>query len=193
MPPATAVGCETPSAILRPPKTRCDEPPHCQNYDRANDCPNETSVLASFIPPDRLAKVRCNESPTIPSTAVKIYPVGSYLFPARHPFPDPNDSDHRSEAPAREVAVVQAVNKSAPKKRRRLRSTIFPPLPAAPPGGQGEQPTHRLPKVTASVAYDGAVGDTATAAWQGGRGLGIASARLRAGTFWWYQMRGRLA
>ena len=58
---------------------------------------------------------------------------------------------------------------------------------------------HGLPAITGSVAYDGVVGKTATAAWRaavlrahGHRvGLGVASAHLRTGTLWWYQMRGR--
>ena len=58
------------------------------------------------------------------------------------------------------------------------------------------------------MAYDGAV-EKATAAWRGGHvhvwtcghmdtalvwcRLGVASAHLRTGTLWWYQMRGRQA
>jgi hypothetical protein len=42
-------------------KTRCDYPPHYQNDDCANDCTNKPCTFASFVPPDRLAKVRCDE------------------------------------------------------------------------------------------------------------------------------------
>jgi hypothetical protein len=50
------------AAILRPLKPRSDHPPHYQDYDCANDCSNETRVLANSIPPDCLAKVCCSES-----------------------------------------------------------------------------------------------------------------------------------
>src|SRR5215469_4815210 len=46
----------------RPLKTRCDEPPHDQDYYRANNCADESSAFAGLIPPDRLAKVRCYKS-----------------------------------------------------------------------------------------------------------------------------------
>jgi hypothetical protein len=31
----------------------CDEPPHYQDYDCPNYCPNETTTFASFVPVDR--------------------------------------------------------------------------------------------------------------------------------------------
>jgi len=56
-------------------KTRCDEPPHGQDYDRANDCPNETSAFAGLIPADRLAKVRCCKSSNNPEQRCENEPL----------------------------------------------------------------------------------------------------------------------
>ena len=54
------------SERLGPLKTRCDEPPYYQDYNRANDCADETSVFVSLIPTDRLAKVCCYKSSNNP-------------------------------------------------------------------------------------------------------------------------------
>src|SRR6516165_2818779 len=48
---------------LCPLQTRCDEPPRYQKYDCPNDCADETSAFASFIPSDRLAEICCCKSP----------------------------------------------------------------------------------------------------------------------------------
>src|SRR6516225_332080 len=41
--------------------TRCDYPPYYQDDDCADDCADKPSAFASFVPPDRLAKVRRDE------------------------------------------------------------------------------------------------------------------------------------
>jgi hypothetical protein len=51
---------------LRPLKPWCDNPPNYQDYDRADDCSDETRAFASVIPPDRLAKVCCYKSSNNP-------------------------------------------------------------------------------------------------------------------------------
>ena|SRR6516164_4796434 len=42
-------------------QARRDRPPHNQDYDRAHDRADQTGAFASFVPPDRLAKVCRNE------------------------------------------------------------------------------------------------------------------------------------
>jgi hypothetical protein len=64
---------------LRPLKTRCNEPPRRQYYYRANDCADETCALASLIPPDRLAKVRCYKSSDNPEHGRQDEPSGLIL------------------------------------------------------------------------------------------------------------------
>src|SRR6516225_10999179 len=65
---------------LRPLKPRCDEPPHEQDYYRANDCADEPSALASLIPPDRLPKVRCYNSSNNPEHGRPDEPGGFILI-----------------------------------------------------------------------------------------------------------------
>jgi hypothetical protein len=60
---------------LCPLKTRCDHSPHYEDYDRANNCPNETSALASLIPPDRLAEVCCYKSSNNPEQGSQNKPL----------------------------------------------------------------------------------------------------------------------
>jgi len=62
---------------LRPLKPWCDTPPSYQDYDRADDCSDETRAFASVIPPDRLTKVCWYKSSDNPEQAVKINPLGS--------------------------------------------------------------------------------------------------------------------
>src|SRR6516162_3009918 len=73
---------------LRPPKTRCDKPPHRQDYYRANDCADETSVFAGLIPPDRLAKVCCYKSSNNPEHGRHDVPSGLKLVSRINQFRD---------------------------------------------------------------------------------------------------------
>src|SRR5437764_13475447 len=72
------VGSMKPSAS-RPLKPRCDESPHKQDYYCANDCTDEPSALAGFVPPDRLAKVGCNKSSNNPEHGRQDEPCGLIL------------------------------------------------------------------------------------------------------------------
>src|SRR6516162_10362267 len=98
---ASQLGCAPLCAVngtakrLRPLKTRCDEPPHYQEYDRANDCADETSILAGLIPPDRLAKVCCCNSSNNPQHGSENKPLRLVLVarmkePRDHPCHKPN-------------------------------------------------------------------------------------------------------
>ena len=69
---------KTSAAIL---ETRCDETPYHKDNDRPDDCADEASAFVALVPPDRLAKVVATSAPTIPSTVVKMKPLGSYLLP----------------------------------------------------------------------------------------------------------------
>ncbi len=80
---------------LGPLKTRCDESPYYQDYDRANDCADETSVLARLIPPDRLAKICCYNSSNYPEHGRQDKPLRLILVAGMeesrdHPCHKPN-------------------------------------------------------------------------------------------------------
>src|SRR5260370_13841017 len=79
---ASQLGCAPPAEVgLRPLKTRRDKPPHHQDYDCANDCSNETSVLACLIPPDCLAEIGCCKSSNNPDHGRPDEPSGLILVP----------------------------------------------------------------------------------------------------------------
>src|SRR6516162_4940170 len=87
--------CSQWDKCLRPLKTRCNEPPYYQDYDRANDCADETSVLAGLIPPNRLAKVCCYKSSNNPQHGCQNKPrwlvlVARMKEPRDHPCHKPN-------------------------------------------------------------------------------------------------------
>src|SRR6516225_11494831 len=97
---------------LRPLKTRCDEAPHYQDYDRANDCADETSILAWLIPPDRLAKVCCYNSSNNPQHGSQNKPrrlplVARMKEPRDHPRHKPN-----YDGPKNTHCVLQFVERS---------------------------------------------------------------------------------
>src|SRR5215470_3629973 len=73
---------------LRALKTRCDKPPHRQDYYRANDCADETSVFARLIPPDCLAKVCCYKSSNNPEHGRHDVPSGLKLISRINQFRD---------------------------------------------------------------------------------------------------------
>ena len=76
------------SERLGPLKTRSDEPPYYQDYDRANDCADETSVFARLIPPDCLAKVCCYKSSNNPEHGRHDVPSGLKLISRINQFRD---------------------------------------------------------------------------------------------------------
>ena len=67
------------SERLSPLKTRSDEPPHYQDYDRANDSADETSAFAGLIPPDGLAKVCCYKGANDPQQRCQNKTLGLVL------------------------------------------------------------------------------------------------------------------
>src|SRR6516162_11125987 len=85
---ASQLGCAPLCKRLRALKTRCDKPPHRQDYYRANDCADETSVFARLIPPDCLAKVCCYKSSNNPKHGRPDVPSGLKLISWINQFRD---------------------------------------------------------------------------------------------------------
>src|SRR5262249_14119369 len=92
-------GAEAATSHLRPLETRCDESPHCQDYYRADNCPDEASAFVSLIPPDRLPKVRCYKSSDNPEHGCPDETGGLILISRVNQFRDHACDKHNCDRP----------------------------------------------------------------------------------------------
>src|SRR5215472_803991 len=98
-------------SALRALKTSCDHPPHYQHYDRAYDCADETSALASLVPADSLAEVGCYKSSNNPQQGCQNKPLGFVLIAGMKESGD--HSRHKSNYDGQENAHLRAPSRSA--------------------------------------------------------------------------------
>src|SRR6516164_5858194 len=107
---------------LRALKTRCDKPPHRQDYNRANNCADEPSAFARLIPPDRLAEVCCYKSSNNPEHGRQDVPSGlilvSWINQFRdHPCHKPNYDGPKNTHCVLSFALISVAPSSSPLTR----------------------------------------------------------------------------